>query len=206
MTVENPVDPAHYKKPGGIEVIDFIEAICADLPGDEAALVMPLVKYISRYRQKHPENPVRDLKKGLWFLDRLIKMVEAKKVPGIALPPDPIPTWAPQKLPSATSIDDWAPQKLPEGTGVIVAKNRKEDEEANAAVFKTNTPRPGDVPGSRVRTKADTDGWRDDYSNKGKVVKTVYPMIRECRECKATALDGAPLHHWMSCSEYTGHF
>jgi hypothetical protein len=137
--IENPVDPAHYKKPGGIEVIDFIEAICADLPGDEAALVMPLVKYISRYRQKHPENPVRDLKKGLWFLDRLIKMVEAKQ-------------------------------------GEDVMRNL-----------------------TQVRTKADTDGWRDDYSNKGSV-------RRVCPECKSSAEPGKPLHHWMSCSEYTGHF
>ena len=155
--IDNPVNPAHYQKRGGFEVIDFIEAVCADLPGDEAALVMPIIKYVSRYRQKHPKDPVRDLKKGLWFLDRLIKMVEAKQgeVNLSELLKDPAP---------------WA-------------------------TFKTNTPRPGDAPGSRER-KSDTDGWRDDYSNKGPNLK------HPCSECGSEP----GRKHRMSCSEYTGHY
>jgi hypothetical protein len=171
---DNPVNPAHYIKSGGIETIDYEEAVCADLPGDEAISVGNILKYVSRYRQKHPGDPSRDLRKARWYLDRLIEIVEKKTIVPVG----------------------WAPQKLPEGTGVIVAKNRKEDEEANAAVFKTNTARPGDVPGPRDRKKSDTDGWRDDYSNKGPNLKVKAP----CLKC------GADTGHWMSCEEYTGHF
>jgi hypothetical protein len=39
-----------------------------------------------------------------------------------------------------------------------------------------------------------------------KVFKTNTPRIRICNECKAQSEPGGPLHHWMSCSEYTGHF
>jgi hypothetical protein len=151
--IDNPVNPAHYQKRGGFEVIDFIEAICADLPGDEAALVMPIVKYVSRYRQKHPENPVRDLKKGLWFLDRLIKMVEAKMLAEMA---------ADESVDRVSKLNvpaPWAPGS------------------EEAALFKTNTARPGDVPGSRDRI----------------------PTFTTCRDCNAYSYDGRPLHHASTC-------
>lgn len=78
MTDNNPVNPAHYRKAGGIETMDYIEAVCADLPGDEAPSVANVLKYVSRYRQKHEDDPARDLKKARWYLDRLIALVEAR--------------------------------------------------------------------------------------------------------------------------------
>lgn len=70
-------NPAHYKK-GNLESIDYIEAVTADVPGDEAVSVANVLKYVSRYRQKHPLTPSRDLRKAAWYLDRLIKLVEGK--------------------------------------------------------------------------------------------------------------------------------
>jgi hypothetical protein len=174
----NPVNPAHYQKAGGIETIDYIEAVTADIPGDEAVSLANVIKYVSRYRQKHPKDPVRDLKKARWYLDRLINLVTEK-----------------ERDARETAEDAPEASKMTSKPKAI-AKNRKEDEEANAAVFQTNTPRPGDVPGSRDRKKSDTDGWRDDYSNKGPNLK--YP----CGECGS---EPGRKHH-MSCSEYTGHF
>jgi hypothetical protein len=153
---DNLVNPAHYQKANGIETIDYIEAVTADIPGDEAVSLANLIKYVSRYRQKNPTNPLRDLEKARWYLNRLIDIVEGKQ-----------------------GFNSRPMTGLPE-----VAKNRKEDEEANAAVFKTNTARPGDVPGSRERI----------------------PVIQHCAECGWQAPWGAPLRHYMSCSEYTGHF
>jgi hypothetical protein len=149
---DNPVNPAHYQKAGGIETIDYIEAVCADLPGDEVPCVSNILKYTSRYRQKHPENPVRDLYKTRWYLDRLIKMVEEKmgKEGLKKLMKEPAP---------------WAPGS------------------EESALFKTNTARPGDLPGSRERI----------------------PVIQHCAECGWQAPWGAPLRHYMNCSEYMGH-
>ena len=60
--------PSYYQ--GKIEVIDFIE---------DKGLGFNLgncVKYISRYNLKHKDNPVEDLKKARWYLDREIKNME----------------------------------------------------------------------------------------------------------------------------------
>lgn len=63
--------PSHYTQ-GKIEVIDFIE---------DKKLNFNLgncVKYISRCHLKHKDNPVEDLKKARWYLDREIKNMEEK--------------------------------------------------------------------------------------------------------------------------------
>ena len=60
--------PSYYQ--GKIEVIDFIE---------DKGLGFNLgncVKYISRCHLKHKDNPVEDLKKARWYLDREIKNME----------------------------------------------------------------------------------------------------------------------------------
>lgn len=60
--------PSYYQ--GKIEVIDFIE---------DKRLGFNLgncVKYISRCHLKHKDNPVEDLKKARWYLDREIRNME----------------------------------------------------------------------------------------------------------------------------------
>lgn len=61
--------PAHYNT-GSTETIDLIresmglEEFLGYLKGN-------ILKYVSRYRHKHKE-PVKDLKKAAWYLDKLI--------------------------------------------------------------------------------------------------------------------------------------
>ena len=62
--------PPHYRF-GKIEVITFIEdqAFCYHAGN--------AVKYICRY--KHKGDPVTDLKKAVWYLNRLIKKIEKER-------------------------------------------------------------------------------------------------------------------------------
>ena len=60
--------PSYYQ--GKIEVIDFIE---------DKGLGFNLgncIKYIARCHLKHRDNPVEDLKKARWYLDREIRNME----------------------------------------------------------------------------------------------------------------------------------
>lgn len=58
--------PSHYNQ-GKIEVIDYIE----DLGMGEDFCAGNAIKYISRYKYK--ENPLEDLKKARWYIDRIIQ-------------------------------------------------------------------------------------------------------------------------------------
>lgn len=66
--------PNHYTT-GGIETLDFIKAKLTP-EGFEGFLVGNILKYISRYRHK---NGVEDLKKARYYLELLIKKLEAQK-------------------------------------------------------------------------------------------------------------------------------
>ena len=67
MEEKETVDhPNHYNI--GIEVIDFIESWKMDFNTGNA------IKYLSRHKYK--SNPLQDLKKARWYIDRLIKNLE----------------------------------------------------------------------------------------------------------------------------------
>lgn len=59
--------PPHYKA-GGIETIDFIEA------KDLNYRLGNVVKYVSRAGRKPGSDPVKDLEKALWYLQREINV------------------------------------------------------------------------------------------------------------------------------------
>ena len=59
--------PAHYNS-GKIEVIDAIHDWGLDF------CLGNVVKYVSRY--KHKDNPVEDLKKAKWYIERMITKLE----------------------------------------------------------------------------------------------------------------------------------
>lgn len=69
--VDNVNEPAHYTA-GDIECVDAIEssmerdAFCGYLKGN-------VMKYMWRYNLKN--NPVEDLKKARWYLDKLIDTI-----------------------------------------------------------------------------------------------------------------------------------
>ena len=58
--------PEHYNK--GIEVIDFIDSWDMDFSTGN------IIKYGSRH--KHKDNPLEDLKKAKWYIERLINNYE----------------------------------------------------------------------------------------------------------------------------------
>lgn len=72
--------PAHYQSKAGIEVIDVMEAFTENLSGAEAVNTSQVIKYILRWKEK--ENPLQDLKKCKWYLERLIGCVEGANVGG----------------------------------------------------------------------------------------------------------------------------
>ena len=67
--------PMHYTE-GAVECIDAIEAAIGDLAGVEAYLTGQALKYLWRWKWK---GGVEDLKKGQWYLARLIARVEANE-------------------------------------------------------------------------------------------------------------------------------
>ena len=74
------INPAHYKK-GSTETFDYIIDVVRELPSDEAYMVGNIIKYVSRYRQKHPD-PRTDIEKARWHLNRLRNLLIAKAAAG----------------------------------------------------------------------------------------------------------------------------
>lgn len=70
-----PINPQHYRK-GNVECYDAIEAATIDLAGMDAFCTGQVVKYMWRWKKKHPRNPVEDLKKAEWYLKKLIEKYE----------------------------------------------------------------------------------------------------------------------------------
>ena len=60
--------PSHYTQ-GEIECIDAIEQVVKDLDGMEAMCTGNAIKYLWRWKHK---NGVEDLKKAVWYLQRMI--------------------------------------------------------------------------------------------------------------------------------------
>lgn len=69
---DNVNHPAHYTQ-GGIECIEAIEAATVGLEGIEAVCAGNAIKYIWRWKQK---NGIEDLKKAIWYINKLIKEKE----------------------------------------------------------------------------------------------------------------------------------
>ncbi len=72
MAENDPVNhPSHYKA-GGIESIDVIEAF------DLGFHLGNVVKYVLRCGRKAPD-PLEDLRKARWYLDRKIARLEGER-------------------------------------------------------------------------------------------------------------------------------
>lgn len=70
----NPVtDPRHYDFP--VQPIEYAKPIIAELDGYEGAMVLNIIKYISRF---HRKNGVEDVKKARQYCDFLIGYLEEK--------------------------------------------------------------------------------------------------------------------------------
>lgn len=64
--------PDHYTQ-GGVECIDALKAATTGLEGIEAVCTANAIKYLWRWKQK---NGTEDLRKAVWYIDRLIGETE----------------------------------------------------------------------------------------------------------------------------------
>ena len=71
---DNVNHPIHYM--GKVEVIDYIEDKLTP-EQFEGYLVGNVMKYMSRYQKK---NGLEDLKKGSWYLNKLINALEFREM------------------------------------------------------------------------------------------------------------------------------
>lgn len=65
--------PDHYQLPNGMEAIDIIEAVTANLTGIEAFDMGNALKYQMRFKNK---NGIQDLRKADWYIQHLISVEE----------------------------------------------------------------------------------------------------------------------------------
>lgn len=72
--LEDPTNPDYYLHGDCPETIEVIKAWTSDLEGIEAVCTANIIKYISRWKHK---NGVEDLKKLVWYAERLIKEAES---------------------------------------------------------------------------------------------------------------------------------
>jgi hypothetical protein len=70
--------PDHYTG-GNVECIEAIKAATQGLPAFEAICVGHIIRYLWRYRVKHPQNPLVDVKKSVYYLNRLIAEIESQE-------------------------------------------------------------------------------------------------------------------------------
>lgn len=74
MTMADIVNhPPHYTA-GGIECIDALEAATIELHGIEAVCTANAIKYLWRWKMK---NGTEDLKKAIWYINRIIERAGA---------------------------------------------------------------------------------------------------------------------------------
>ena len=67
--------PAHYCQ-GKVECIDALEAATTGLQGIEAVCTANAIKYLWRHQHK---NGVQDLRKAIWYIERLIQHYEKQE-------------------------------------------------------------------------------------------------------------------------------
>ena len=70
---DNVNKPEHYTY-GKYECIDVIKEITKDLTGEEAFCIGNAIKYLWRWKHK---NGIEDVKKAIWYLDRLIDNIDS---------------------------------------------------------------------------------------------------------------------------------
>lgn len=68
---DNVNHPSHYTQ-GGVECIEALKAATVNLKGIEAVCTANAIKYLWRWKEK---NGVEDLKKAIWYIQRLVKEI-----------------------------------------------------------------------------------------------------------------------------------
>ena len=65
--------PSHYNSTN-TETIDIIHETMTDIEF-HGYLKGNIIKYVCRYKHKHKEEPVKDLMKAQWYLEKLIEVL-----------------------------------------------------------------------------------------------------------------------------------
>jgi hypothetical protein len=65
---KDTINPSHYRQ-GSIECIDAIASATVNLKGLDAVCTANAIKYLWRWREKNGED---DLKKAIWYINRLL--------------------------------------------------------------------------------------------------------------------------------------
>lgn len=79
--MKDQINPDHYKS-GKVECIDALETVASlNKNSDEVVAQCNVIKYLWRYHSKH-DDPLTDLLKAQWYLERLINKVKAKTKDG----------------------------------------------------------------------------------------------------------------------------
>ena len=68
MTTKDTINPSHYRQ-GSIECIDAIASATINLKGLDAVCTANAIKYLWRWQEKNGED---DLKKAIWYINRLL--------------------------------------------------------------------------------------------------------------------------------------
>ena len=76
MSADEINKPDHYNM-SGMETIDLLQESMG-MTEFEGYLKGNILKYVSRYRFKHAEDPVKDLLKAQWYLNKLIEVYDDK--------------------------------------------------------------------------------------------------------------------------------
>lgn len=73
--MKDNINPSHYKQ-GKVECIDAIESATINKKGLDAVCTANVIKYIWRCEDK---GGIEDMKKALWYLQKMIKSHEEVK-------------------------------------------------------------------------------------------------------------------------------
>jgi len=74
--MKDNINPTHYKQ-GKVECIDAIESATINKKGADAYYTGNIIKYLWRSEEK---GGVEDMKKALWYLERMINSHEGTEV------------------------------------------------------------------------------------------------------------------------------
>lgn len=70
--------PPHYTA-GKYETIDIIEDVLS-IEGLKGMCIGNALKYLTRAGKKYPDKEIEDLKKAVWYINKIIEVMENNKI------------------------------------------------------------------------------------------------------------------------------
>lgn len=102
--MKDNINPSHYKQ-GKVECIDAIESATINKKGLDAVCTANIIKYVWRCEEK---NGLEDMKKALWYLEKMIKTHEEAEPAKFVRTSEPLePFTHPSAVKPVTEINNW---------------------------------------------------------------------------------------------------